>query len=680
MEDSADLEHQQSPFRTVAGHTIDLDLWPSFEVGALDDPARQLYLAKRAAVTLYLSGATAAQIKDQTGLGARYAYKLIRERCLQVHPDGRIYGWRALIPNLTIKKYTRNKPIQIDDFGAGAAGALSLLLSTEPDLNEAFTAFILTTGSDASLMEVNRTPKRFHAWFLDRLRGLGYEARGEWPFCTASLGYFSVRRHVQRILDENPRALAMSQGGPELVKKLRSGDGADRPVERFMQRVEMDAHKIDARLCVSIPRGDGSYQEKIVHRLWVIVILEVMSRAVLGYYLSLRKEVSADDVLRAIKCALTRWPLRPVTFSDTAYREEAGMPSTIHEGLVGLCWDETSVDGALAETCSSVRTRLRDVVGATVLDPKNSFSKARRKDDRPFIESFFRALSKRGVQRLSNTTGSKPADKRGKEPDRVALNSRFQYEYMEELLATLIANYNASGHTGIGGRTPIAYAKFLYDHSKFPGRKVDAESVATIFSVRKQCIVRGGAKIGRAPYVEFYNARYTNATLQNRHDLVGKPIWVICHKEDDCRVARAATSNGESLGVLRAAPPWHRTPHSLSVRAAIVQATANGKFAIPSGGDAISSFCDWHEKNPKGKMPVHPAYLEARRILSQAGDWFVGDQALDKAISRVEREGGGTSSVNSHWGDSPDTAPQERSASSRNRFPDLPPPRMAKSK
>ena len=231
---------------------------------------------------------------------------------------------------------------------------MALLLSSEPALNEAFTAFILTTGSDTSLVEVNRTPKRFHAWFLDRLRGLGYEARGEWPFCTASRGYFSVRRHVQRILDENPRALARSQGGPDLVKKLLSGDGADRPVERFMQRVEMDAHKLDARLCVSIPRGDGSYQEKIVHRLWVIVILEVMSRAVLGYYMSLRKEVSADDVLRTIKCALTRWPLRPVTFSDTAYREGAGMPSTIHGDLVGLCWDETSVDGALAETCSSV--------------------------------------------------------------------------------------------------------------------------------------------------------------------------------------------------------------------------------------------------------------------------------------------------------------------------------------
>ncbi|WP_454694668.1 hypothetical protein [Achromobacter aegrifaciens] len=679
MEDSADIESRNYSYRTISGQSIDLALWPTPEVGGLDDGARQHYLAKRAAVALYLSGVAPKQIKDETGFGARYAYKLIRERCLQLHPDGKIYGWRALISNLTIKKYTRNKPIRIDNFGGGGAGALGFLLSREPALNEAFTAFILTSRSNSTLVEIKRTPKRFHAWFLDHLRGLGYEARGEWPFSTASRGYFSVRRHVQGILAANPRALAMSQGGPDLVKKLQSGDGVERPVERFMQRVEMDAHKIDARLCVAIPRGDGSYQEKIIHRLWVVVIIEVMSRAVLGYYLSLRKEVSADDVLRAIKCALTHWPLRPVNFSDTAYKEGAGMPSTIHHDLVGLCWDEISVDGALAETCSSVKSRLRDVVGAVVLDPKNSFSKARRKDDRPFIESFFRNLSSKGVQRLSNTTGAKLADRRGTDPERVALNSRFQYEYMEELLATLVANYNASEHTGIGGRTPIAYARFLFDHSKCHPRKVDPESVATFFSVRKQCIVRGGAKVGRAPYVEFYNARYTNTTLQNRHDLVGKPIWVICHKEDDCRVARAATSNGQPLGVLRAAPPWHRTPHSLSVRAAIVQATARGQFSVPPRGDAIVSFCDWHERNPKGKMPVHPAYLEARRILAQANDFFVGDRALEKAMGRT----GSAQPVPPHDSlpnQSPGTRDLRLSPSPQDNSSRLPPPRMARAK
>jgi hypothetical protein len=52
-----------------------------------------------------------------------------------------------------------------------------------------------------------------------------------------------------------------------------------------------------------IPQPTGGYVQKIVHRLWVVVILEVTSRAVLGYHFSMRKEVSKVDVLRALKMA-----------------------------------------------------------------------------------------------------------------------------------------------------------------------------------------------------------------------------------------------------------------------------------------------------------------------------------------------------------------------------------------
>ncbi len=107
-----------------------------------------------------------------------------------------------------------------------------------------------------------------------------------------------------------------------------------------------------------------------------------------GYYFSIRREVSSDDVLRAVKRALGRWSPRSVSFSDTPYLPDAGLLAAAGEDFVGLCWDETSVDGALAETCQRVRDALRDAVGSALLDPKTSFSKRRSKDDRPFIEAF----------------------------------------------------------------------------------------------------------------------------------------------------------------------------------------------------------------------------------------------------------------------------------------------------
>jgi hypothetical protein len=60
----------------------------------------------------------------------------------------------------------------------------------------------------------------------------------------------------------------------------------------------MDSHKIDGRFCILIPHLDGGYTPKIIHRLWVTVIVEVTSRAVLGYYLSVGKEVTKEDILK----------------------------------------------------------------------------------------------------------------------------------------------------------------------------------------------------------------------------------------------------------------------------------------------------------------------------------------------------------------------------------------------
>ena len=94
-------------------------------------------------------------------------------------------------------------------------------------------------------------------------------------------------------------------------------------------------HKLDGRFCVSLLLAGGGFTEKIVHRLWVIVILEVVSRAVVGYYFSTGREVSKDDVLRAIKTGLSRPKLRPVTFSATPYLPDAGLLGSLGEEFVG---------------------------------------------------------------------------------------------------------------------------------------------------------------------------------------------------------------------------------------------------------------------------------------------------------------------------------------------------------
>ena len=81
---------------------------------------------------------------------------------------------------------------------------------------------------------------------------------------------------------------------------MASGTGINRPVHNPFDRIEMDAHKLDGRFVVMIPQLDGGWSPRLIHRLWVIVLLDVASRAVIGYHLSLRLEVNKEDVIAAI--------------------------------------------------------------------------------------------------------------------------------------------------------------------------------------------------------------------------------------------------------------------------------------------------------------------------------------------------------------------------------------------
>lgn len=646
--------------------------WKYPDEGALPQgPTKDGYFARKKAIMLYFEGATESEIKKQAGIGLSQTIRLIKERCLLVHRDGEVWGWRALVPWERINSYQRKHKINVDKFGQGAVGALNAALNQHPALREKFLKRILSTGSQNKLSVSKRNKQGHWQWFLGELRVLGYETENKWPFNTKNMGYVSVCRFVKSVLDENPESAALIIGGPDNKKKMLTGDGTDRPVHFLFQRVEMDGHKTDGRFSVMIPQPTGGYAQKIVHRLWVVVILEVTSRAVLGYHFSMRKEVSKVDVLRALKMALTKSKRLPITFGDHAYLPKANLPSAASEKFIGACWDETSVDGALAETCKHVKQVLKDVVGSDLLAPENSFAVRRSKDDRPFIETFFRTLGQRGFQRLSNTTGGKPSDKGGRDPDEVALTSQFQLEYASELLAVLIANYNATPHSSLGGRSPLDYLEFRMTYPERSLRYADPNSVSDMVSLRKLCLVHGGYEQGRRPFVYFAHGRYTSDTLGQRHDLVGKKIWIINHIDDDVRVVRASTESGQPLGVLQVSSPWNRLPHSLEVRNAVASCINAGKLKVASGHDAIEIFIQYCERQEGKKLPVHPAYLEARRILIAVVEAREGRSMIEIANEHQARESTQAKK------DSAQGAPVPRPAKTRESSRALPAPRKA---
>src|SRR5476649_1441322 len=186
----------------IAGTPIDLSIWQYPDEGALNEPKRAQYFSRKLAVELYIEGASSAVIKTRCGIGRRRVYDLIRNRCLETHPDGQCYGWRGLVPELRVLGYKRKSQLNIDVFGRGGSGAFQLFLRAEPELAALFTRRVLESPRKNNLTLVKKKIVNHWEWLLKQLRERGYEVEGKWPVNTENCGYQATYRWIKSIRSE----------------------------------------------------------------------------------------------------------------------------------------------------------------------------------------------------------------------------------------------------------------------------------------------------------------------------------------------------------------------------------------------------------------------------------------------------------------------------------------------
>lgn len=663
--------HYGTPERVLLGvvrDQIDTTMWEPLDEGALSDEHKKIYKARKAGVEAFFRGASAQEIKEISGYSRTQIYRLITERCLAVYKDGLPAGWRGLKPHERLVPYTRTAPLAVDPWGAGAAGALQLLFATKGghDLRTRFEKRILfKTGSKEKLSSKKIAKQELIVWFLKEARNLFEVPEENWPFDREKLGKVTLSKFIDQVLSQNPIRARALEGGPEAVKKSKAGDGVDRPKLRLLERVECDAHETDVRCIILFPNPAGGWSSRLVHRIWAIVIVEVESRCVLGYSISIRKEPSKEDVLRAIRSALQRWEMRTSTLvKDHKYHPNAGFPSKLDPSYVGACWNTMSVDGALANTCKSVRTLLKSVVSADLISPlkgDNSFAQRHSMDDRPYIETFFRVFPK-AMSRLSPGTGANPKERKGRDPEGAAAESNFQFEYLEDLLDILVANYNGMPHSNLGLRSPLEQFAFLAKKEPDLIRNADAGEVSRLLSARKTCRVlatQSGAKV----HINFHNAVYSAEWLKSRRDLFGEYVDVYLEDDYDARFV-TVSYRSQILGTLRASPPWHQSPHTLYMRVAIKGLAKRRLIALSSFDDPIVQLCELAEQEPDGKLKVHPAYLEARRVFEHfAGKMNFASKPPDVATASATVQGAGIRQTPGATGSETSTATAPSSSS-----------------
>tara|TARA_R100001132_G_C3273291_1_gene95350 strand:- start:3313 stop:5094 length:1782 start_codon:yes stop_codon:yes gene_type:complete len=492
------------------------------------------------------------------------------QKCLQIAPDGAIYGFRALIPYIRTRPYQRTAKLKAkrQHQQGGQSGALGALLARFPEIEDDLVKCIRQDRKLKRIPEVKIRVKDLHRLFIQCVKAKGV-SESEWPFTTQNLGLRTIYTYMTYVLNENFTKSVISREGPTAKAHMNVGTG-HAPFLIFEDPydvVEIDSYKIDAHLTVAFQTPEGTETEVLLERLWLIAAVERASTAVIAYDVVYRSEVTSDNVLKVIRDAITKkWEPKALTLPFN-YPLGGGLPSGVIPEAYGAVWNLLLFDGALAHLSRAVYERVRKQLGFVI-----SWGAPGHFERRPNVERTFRRIADDLFKRLPSTTGSNPYNGRAPDGEAKALRYKIRAEEAEQILDVYIAQHNATPCEGISFLTPLEYIRhFLNDQDAgFVLRTLPeiSKQGANMFSVTQEVTVRGSIKDGRRPYIQLDRVHYTSPVLAELGNLIGEKILVEID-EDDMRQVKAFLKNGAELGFLTASGRWAESKHSRRTRKAI---------------------------------------------------------------------------------------------------------------
>lgn len=137
-----------------------IELWPSANPTHVPENGQDAFhrLSQAVAELLGQPDIPVAHILTKHSVAKSSLYRAAR-RCLSLHPDGRIYGFRAALPFLHVKDYERQTAVEPVPYAtSGCAGAFTQLLRGYPCIEKALRKAIKARSKKAALGRQVRQP------------------------------------------------------------------------------------------------------------------------------------------------------------------------------------------------------------------------------------------------------------------------------------------------------------------------------------------------------------------------------------------------------------------------------------------------------------------------------------------------------------------------------------------
>ncbi|WP_449391369.1 hypothetical protein [Eoetvoesiella caeni] len=581
----------------------------------------QKFIARKEAMQLYFADQRVKDIERRTGVPWKKLASMA-QKCLHVAPDGKIFGFRALIPHIRISRYQRRAEFKDkrQHQQGGQAGALGAMLARFPDIEDELVKCIRQDGKLKRIPEFKLRPKDLHRVFIQCVKMQGI-SESEWPFTTQYLGLRTIQKYMAHVLNENFTKSVISREGPIAKAHMSVGTG-HAPFLIFEEpydAVEIDAYRIDAHLTVAFQTPEGTEAEVLLERLWLIAAVERAGTAIIGYDVVYRSEVTSDDVLKVIRDAvMKKWQPMALTL-PLNYPSGGGLPSGVIPEAYGAVWNLLLLDGALAHLSHAVHDRVRKQLGFVI-----SWGAPGHFERRPNVERTFRRIADDIFKRLPSTTGSNPYNGRAPDGEAKALRHKIRACEAEQILDVYVAQHNVTPCEGISYLTPLEYIRHFLDNQRsgFMLRTLpEASKQEThMFSVTEEVTVRGGAKDGRRPYIQLDRVHYTSPVLVELGNLIGEKLLVEID-EDDMRQVKAYLKNGAELGFLTAKGRWSTSKHSRRTRKAINSLMSKRVLVVSEFDDPVRAYLahlsEQHKQRSTSPLPRKQA-TNATRVAKES--------------------------------------------------------------
>lgn len=612
--------------------------WPGVNPDLLPKEKKERFFRLKSAIEAACDGVKSSAICKKYGVSRAEIHHFLN-RCTAVHPDGRLWGYRALVKGCRQASFhRRTAAVQSEgDDGAGLAGAFMQLLEQHPKVKTLISK--ATGGMDSKrYKEAGLNLLSLHQSMKTLLKEEGVLPH-MYPFNTKNQGYISLTKYIGALIAKGGNAPAAARYGSSAVDGLQSGTGKKGV---FQPRHPLEAVAYDEQqlpfIGTLVIEADGKEIDVPLHRGYLCLMASMKNGAILGYSISIVSRFRTLDLLNTFETFLKPWVPRKLTIPGLKYREGAGLPSGVVPQIRGQRIGILNLDNHLTHWANPVVGHLRRRTGAII-----RFGKVKQWIARAAVEGIFAELQKRGFSRLLSTTGSGPDDPAVKDPVVQAVKHKIRMEHLLEILDVLIANHNALERRSLWNKTPNEDLAFHYGE----GRDIDIvprfeETFLQDPQVAVEIVVatvRGSRKDGRRPYIQLDYGHYTNDILQQSWAMLGQRLQV--HIQGDYRKVRTFREDGTEFGVLAVTGHWAQSFHTREVRKEINQ-LHDEKIIDKYAEDPIIAYTEYkaHEAirdHKKKKQKLTRAAGDLAQAMHAAPDPAYRYQIKDKDAEELPR-------------------------------------------